>query len=115
MSDDPFEYVTPPLKVVRDMVAIPRVQYNALIALAAMAHYPLNPWRDIDSAPRDGKPFLAWCIERGPFSPSPTWFLDIARWSGKNPDDRIGHFASRSGAIVAKWLPLPAPPSEDKG
>jgi hypothetical protein len=35
MSDDPFEYATPLLKIIQDMTAIPRAHYEALIR----AHY----------------------------------------------------------------------------
>jgi hypothetical protein len=63
-----------------------------------------NKWRDMDTAPRDGTRFLAWCIERPAFSPAPTEFIDFAHWSGH-------HFASRSGAIPTLWQPLPDDPA----
>ena len=69
-------------------------------------------WQPMETAPRDGKPFLAWCLERPPFDPAPTWFHDIAKWSGRTPDDPAGHFAATSGAFVTRWQPLPPPPTE---
>jgi len=70
----------------------------------------MDNMRSLDTAPRDGSEFLARCIERAPFAPEPTYLWDIARWSGKTPDSVIGHFASRSGAIVTHWSPLPKVP-----
>lgn len=64
----------------------------------------------IDTAPRDGTEFLARVMDRFPFSPGPEYRWDFARWSGKTPDDLIGHFASRSGSLVTHWAPLPPPP-----
>lgn len=70
-----------------------------------------NNWQSMDTAPKDGTDFLAYCIERGPFSPGPTYRYDIARWSARSPDDRIGYWMSRTGAIVTYWMPLPKPPA----
>jgi hypothetical protein len=64
----------------------------------AMADAP--PLRLRDTAPRDGSEFVARCVERPPFSPHATYFWDIAKWSGS-------HYASRSGAVVIAWAPLP--------
>lgn len=68
---------------------------------------PDDQMRPVETAPRDGSEYLARCVERGPFSHAPSYSWDIARWSGKTPADRIGHHASRSGAIVIAWAPLP--------
>lgn len=61
-------------------------------------------WQPIATAPRDGKPFLAWCAETG------SQGVDTARWSGKTPTDHIGHFATRYGWIPTHWAPMPKAP-----
>ena len=43
MSDDPFDYVSPPLRNVREMVAIPRARYDALMAAAAALTFYFDP------------------------------------------------------------------------
>jgi hypothetical protein len=64
----------------------------------------------VDTAPRDGTEFLARVMDRHPFSAGPEYRWDLAKWSGKTPDDHLGHFASRSGSIVTHWAPLPEKP-----
>ena len=66
-----------------------------------------QPWRDLDEAPKDGKKFLALTadFEHG------TRFnerVQEAKWSGKTPTDRIGHFQSHNGQMVLYWMPIPA-------
>lgn len=65
-------------------------------------------WRSMVTAPRDGKKFLAFTadFEHGmQFNEC----VQEARWSGKTPDDPIGHFQSRNGQMVLGWMPLPPP------
>lgn len=62
-------------------------------------------WQPISTAPRDGKPFLAWCSETGKQG------VDMARWSNPHdPKDRIGHFKTRYGWIPTHWAPMPKAP-----
>lgn len=60
-------------------------------------------WQPISTAPRDGKPFLAWCSETGDQG------IDTARWS--RPDDpKVGYFRTRYGWAPTHWSPMPKPP-----
>lgn len=62
-----------------------------------------SEWRSIDSAPRDGTRFVAWCVETGQAGP------DIAWWRiSANP--ALSYFATKYGWIPTHWMPLPAPP-----
>jgi hypothetical protein len=72
----------------------------------------MSEWQPIATAPKDGKPFFAWCVERGPFDPASREFADIASWVGS---DETGRFASSTGAIPTHWLPIPAPPGREAG
>jgi hypothetical protein len=66
----------------------------------------MREWQDLETAPRDGSKFLALTadFEHGVrFNER----IQEAKWSGKTPDDRIGHFASNNGQMVLKWMPLP--------
>lgn len=66
-------------------------------------------WRDIEGAPRDGKKFLAFtCDYENGIRVNEC--VQEARWSGKTPDDRVGHYQSKNGQIVTHWMPLPLPP-----
>lgn len=74
----------------------------------------LNPWREIETAPKDGTRFLGY---------QPHFGVSIIHrhapgTEAKNPkhhyecwalDNDYGHPCKPT-----KWLPLPAPPSEDK-
>lgn len=60
-------------------------------------------WQPIATAPKDGTPFLAYCIERPPFAPAPTYSSQIAKWG-------ISCFMSTTGAVPTHWRPLPPPP-----
>lgn len=66
-----------------------------------------DDWLPIDTAPRDGRRFLAYTIQRGWWEP-PTYRTEGAAWKATTP--ATGHFASDSGAIVTHWRPLPHPP-----
>lgn len=70
----------------------------------------MTDWQPTETAPRDGTSFLAWCVERPPWSALHE-FVDVAKWV-PGPTPQSGHFASRSGAMVSHWMPLPKPPSE---
>lgn len=63
-------------------------------------------WQSMETAPRDGSIFMAWCVETGRQG------VDQARWDGKSPRDPIGRFATRYGWIVAAWAPMPKPPEK---
>lgn len=67
-------------------------------------------WQTTDTAPKDGTTFLAFTAD---FEGGVRFNCRVqeAKWSGKTPDDRIGHFRSANGQIVTHWMPLPAPPT----
>lgn len=63
-------------------------------------------WQKLDTAPRDGSTFLAFTAD---FDGGARFneCVQEAKWSGKTPDDRIGHYQSRNGQIVLRWMPRP--------
>jgi len=63
-------------------------------------------WQPMETAPRDGTPFMAWCGETGRQG------IDTARWSGKEPRDPSGHFKTQYGWIPMAWVPMPKPPEK---
>jgi len=66
-------------------------------------------WQPIETAPKDGSEFLAWCCQRHPFGPA-RCFPDIAHWHiGRH--ENTSYFQSRSCAIPTHWMPLPPPPA----
>lgn len=70
-------------------------------------------WRNTDTAPRDGSTFLAYTADfcgGGPYNER----IQEARWSGKTPDDPIGHFRSDNGQIVMCWMPSPRYPNREE-
>lgn len=69
----------------------------------------MSKWQPIETAPKDGTEFLAWCMERPPFSPVPTYFPDIAKWH-KDRVAAASYFYTRSGAIPTHWMPIPDAP-----
>ena len=94
---------------------------------------PASPWRDIESAPKDGTPFLMWCPKgaRNHYMPSEgfeggVYYLDDPRLKWFD-DDRyaIGYWRpwavegktqhpwgdrNRSEPHPTHWMPLPEPP-----
>ena len=66
-------------------------------------------WRSLDSAPKDGRKFLAFTADFQ-FGHRFNECVQEAQWSGKTPDDRIGHWMSKNGQMVTHWMPLPKPP-----
>jgi hypothetical protein len=81
---------------------------QAALTLRDEAFRAGGEWQDIASAPRDGKSFLAYCIERGWGDTGPTYTVQLARW-------RDSYFASTNGAIPTHWQPLPLPPAQREG
>ncbi len=65
---------------------------------------PKIDWQPMETAPRDGSRFLAWCGETGDQG------VDMARWYGKSPSDPIGYFKTRYGWIPMWWAPMPETP-----
>lgn len=72
-------------------------------------------WRsDIENAPRDGSPILAWCVHPNnryaPASDRDLWQGPvIARWTEHNGGGwtRHGHMGT-----FTHWMPAPEPPAE---
>lgn len=66
-------------------------------------------WQSLETAPKDGSKFLA---NTSDFEGGVAFnrCVQEARWSGKTPDDRIGHFTSKNGQMVTHWMPLPDDP-----
>jgi hypothetical protein len=69
-------------------------------------------WEDVETAPRDGKDFLAVVASRPAFG-SYQEHLDIARWVNGH-SEQSGHFRSRTGGIVVKWCALPRLSEKDQ-
>lgn len=73
-----------------------------------------NGWHPIETAPKDGSLFLA-CTYDFEFGLAFNYCVQEARWSGKTPNDMIGHFASKNGQLVTHWMPRPEPPWRNNG
>jgi hypothetical protein len=74
------------------------------VKAAFEARVALQGWQPIETAPRDGKPFLAWENEdRGPFKCwwHENWLSDEAYW-----DDH-----ACTEPQPTHWQPLPQPPA----
>ena len=63
-------------------------------------------WQTMDTAPRDGKKFLALTCDFE-YGCAFNKRVQEAKWSGKEPDDPTGHFQSDNGQMVTRWMPLP--------
>lgn len=75
---------------------------------------PASGWQPIETAPKDGTRFLAFTSDFE-YGVSFNQCVQEARWSGKTPDDHVGHFQSRNGQMVLYWMPMPAPPPLIRG
>jgi len=82
-----------------------RAEADALIAA-------FNPWRDMDSAPKDGTPILVddgYRIEVADWGETSVW---SDRQSGKMMDWCVGEcdgdYNSRATIEPKRWMPLPA-------
>ena len=68
-------------------------------------------WRTIESAPRDGTPYLAWAEGREVVY---TWWAEVESCLGqkKMGYKTLNGFWANFGACInpTHWLPLPAPP-----
>jgi hypothetical protein len=64
-------------------------------------------WQPIETAPRDGKTFLAYTID------SYGRRIEFAQWR-PGLSENSGHFSSQSGAIPTHWMPLPTPPTTEE-
>lgn len=62
-------------------------------------------WRDIKSAPKDGKSFLAF--ERG-------YSIHECHWDESHDNGAGGFRTPHHGWRPTHWMPLPEPPTEDK-
>jgi hypothetical protein len=69
----------------------------------------MTQWQPLDTAPKDGTKFLAFTADFM-YGTRFNERVQEAKWSGKTPDDRIGHFQSANGQMVLYWMPLPEPP-----
>lgn len=87
----------------QSVAAAVNINFQSLADAALSALSIEDEWQPIESAPKDGTPFLAYCIERPPFAPAPTYSIQIAKWG-------ISCFMSTTGAVPTHWRPLPPPP-----
>lgn len=67
-------------------------------------------WRDIESAPKDGTPILAWCVH-----PHARHATDDKDWSAAVITQWINHNGggwtwNGLGGSFTHWQPLPSPP-----
>lgn len=68
----------------------------------------MSRWQLIDSAPKDGKPFLAWAAEANTYP-------GVARWHQGTYRSTLEEIALRergswSGLPLTHWMRLPDPP-----
>lgn len=71
----------------------------------------MSDWQPIETAPKDGSEFLAYCVH-GMCGP-PQYTMEFAHWSPAPKGYSYGgRFATRSGNIPIQWMPLPDPPKE---
>jgi hypothetical protein len=74
-----------------------------------MADNTGQKWQPIETAPKDGAKFLAYCVHG---MGAPQFTQEIAWWSPAPTGYSYGgRFATRSGNIPTHWIPLPDPPS----
>ncbi len=70
-------------------------------------------WRKIETAPKDGTRIDVWVdgssVHGASFRETEAWYED-GDWFALFG----GNFRQRIGVPVTHWLPLPAPPVEDK-
>ncbi len=66
-------------------------------------------WQPLATAPKDGTIFLAFTADFE-YGVRFNYKVQEAKWSGKTPDDRVGHFQSDNGQMVLYWMPLPESP-----
>lgn len=84
---------------------------TAAIRAYQQAAKPAGEWQPIETAPRDGTPFLAWCPNL-----HATGGVLIYLWL-VGPKQFVtvpGAWADRGGKIT-HWMPLPAPPAGESG
>lgn len=63
-----------------------------------------NEWRDIETAPKDGTKFIAWCVCE---QTGDGWLVSDCDWWGDK------WFSSGDGVVnPSHWMPLPPPPTE---
>lgn len=92
-----------------------------IVAEVFLAASP-SPWRDMESAPKDGTRILADCgaVYRKPYAVRVLLWYDALQWEGEYgpdsgwildlPDETIdAEFVERD---PTHWMPLPEPPSE---
>lgn len=112
-SWEPFRDALAALRATKDVPESVRLELAAL----------LNPWRPIETAPRDGRAILLLSAAQTVEFPEET--IHIGKWNPEGTswtDDYgtmsvTGIWESGGGWFqpneVTRWLPLPAPPSED--
>ncbi len=68
----------------------------------------MNEWQPIETAPKDGTPFLAFGISPGQYKFEYGDDIGVTRW-------KVGYGGSWSGgpAYPTHWMPLPPPPEID--
>jgi len=66
----------------------------------------LNPWREIETAPKHGTKILVYTTRKG------TARAEVAYWH--QPENPAAEGFWTAGIKATHWLPLPAPPSEEK-
>lgn len=79
----------------------------ARAAIVAVSAYGQPAWQPIETAPKDGKPFLAIQMTPGDFEGQCTIL-----WSSRHCWS-TGLWIADSGLMPTHWMPLPTPPSPD--
>jgi hypothetical protein len=73
----------------------------------------LNPWRPIETAPKDGDTYLLGCFGEHGYGMQFVAFWDDEATTATNHWQTADGIAYHDN-LPTHWLPLPAPPSEDK-
>lgn len=69
-------------------------------------------WRPIETAPRDGTPFLAWCEGTSPINGLKRSYWGLCHWDDKGRDVFVHYWDGDPAPDFPPlyWMPLPPPP-----
>jgi hypothetical protein len=93
----------------RDMAIMAEEWQHPIIDDAIAALEAFAKPQPIETAPKDGRKFLAFTCDYQFGSRFNTRWQE-GRWDGRTPDDAVGSFQSDNGQIITHWLPLPPDP-----
>lgn len=81
-----------------------------ILAYLNTAHSPAMGWRPIETAPKDGNPFLCgwWNSERS------YWYTCKAHWANGAVDGGWDGAREPFAVHPTHWMPLPPPPANEE-